>query len=118
MPDIPLNLGAIESTDARNVPLGAVQAPTPCPARLLPDVSQITTYYQNGQPACGGHAFAWFKSYLDFLNIRLTIPRSPRFTYDICKLIDGVPNVEGTTGEALFKSGRDYGIPQLSLYPN
>ncbi len=118
MPDIPLILGALESKDPRNVPLGAVQAPAPYPVRLKPDVSQVPTYYQNGQPACGGHALAWYKSYLDFLNLQLVIPRSPRFPYAIAKTLDGVPNVEGTTGEALFKTGRDYGLPQLSLYPN
>ena len=118
MPSLPLNLGGLRSTDPRNVPLGAVQAPAPYPATLKPDVSAVPTYYQNGQPACGGHAFAWFKSYLDFLNLQLAIARSPRFAYTIAKTLDGLPNVEGTTGEALFKGGKYFGSPDLSLYPN
>jgi hypothetical protein len=118
MPNLPLNLGALESKDPRNVPLGAVQAPTPYPIRMLPDVSAVPTYYQNGQPACGGHAGAWFKSYLDFLVLRLGIRRSPRFVYDICKLIDGLPNDEGTTLNAIFKAMRVYGVPENSLFPN
>jgi len=119
MPQPPvINLGALESKDPRNIPLGAIQAPSPYPVRLLPNVSQVPTYYQNGQPACGGHALAWFKSYLDFLNLQLAVARSPRAAYAIAKTRDGLPNVEGTTGEALFKTGRDFGLPQLSLYPN
>src|ERR1043165_1145627 len=118
MPSFPINLGGLESEDPRNVPLGAAQAPAPYPAKLTPDVSAIPTYYQDGQPACGGHAFAWFKSYLDFLNLQLAVARSPRFTYAIAKTLDGIPNVEGTTGEALFKSGKYFGTPDLSLYPN
>lgn len=118
MPDTPLNLGALESKDARNIPLGAVQAPASFPVRLKPDVSPVPTYYQNGQPACGGHAGAWFKSYLDFLNLQQGIARSPRFIYDWCKLVDGVPNDEGTTLNAIFKVLRDRGAPQLPLFPN
>jgi hypothetical protein len=117
-PHLPLNLGAIESKDPRNVPLGAVQTPTPYPVRLRTDVSKIPTYYQNGQPACGGHAGAWFKSYLDWLNLELPIARSPRFIYDWCKLVDGFPNDEGTTLNAIFKVLRDRGAPELSLFPN
>jgi hypothetical protein len=118
MPSPTLNLGALESKDPRNVPLGAVQAPAPFPSTSHLDVSAVPTYYQNGQPACGGHAGAWFKSYLDFLNLQKGIPRSPRFIYDICKLVDGIPNDDGTTLNAIFKTLRDYGAPDLSLYPN
>jgi hypothetical protein len=116
--DLNLNLGALESTDPRNIPLGAVQAPAPFPATSRLDVSAVPVYYQNGQPACGGHAGAWFKSYLDVLNLQLAIARSPRFIYDICKRDDGVPNDDGTTLNAIFKSLRDQGAPQLALYPN
>lgn len=114
----PLNLGAIESLDPRNIPLGAIQAPAPYPVRLHPDVSQIPTYYQAKQPACGGHAGAWFKSYLDFLSLMRAIARSPRAVYAVCKAIDGLPEAEGTTLNAIFRALRDYGAPELSLCPN
>jgi hypothetical protein len=116
--DLTLNLGALESKDPRNVPLGAVQAPAPFPATSRLDVSPVPTYYQNGQPACGTHAGAWFKSFLDFLNLRLAIARSPEFGYRIVKRDDGLPNVEGTTLNAIFKWLRDVGICRLDLCPN
>ncbi|HEY0141279.1 MAG TPA: hypothetical protein VGF48_10305 [Thermoanaerobaculia bacterium] len=118
MPDFPLNLGALESKDPRNIPPGAVQAPVPFPEEFHARFDEVPTYYQNGQPACGGHAGAYLKSYLDYLSLQLAVPRSPRQLYAICKLVDGLPEHEGTTLNAIFKALRDYGVPQLSLYPN
>lgn len=118
MPDFPLNLGALESEDPRNIPLGTVQAPVPFPEEFHARFDEVPTYYQNGQPACGGHAGAYFKSYLDYLSLQLAVPRSPRQLYSICKLVDGLPNEEGTTLNAIFKALRDYGVPELSLHPN
>jgi hypothetical protein len=118
MPDFPLNLGAIESKDPRNIPLGAVQAPVRFPEEFHARFDEVPTYYQNGQPACGGHAGAYLKSYLDYLSLQLAIARSPRQLYTICKLVDGLPDEEGTTLNAIFKALRDYGAAELSLYPN
>jgi hypothetical protein len=118
MPDVPLNLGAVVSEDPRNVPLGAVQAPVAFPDEFHALFAEVPTYYQNGQPACGGHAGAYYKSFLDYLSLQLAVRRSPRQLYAICKLIDGLPDEEGTTINAIFKALRDYGAAELSLYPN
>lgn len=78
----------------------------------------VTRYYQGGQPACSGHAGAWFKSYLDYLTLRLSIARSPRQIYSICKRDDGIPENEGTYLRQIFKTLKSTGVCELSLHPN
>jgi len=117
IPD-PNNLGALSSPrDDRDIKLGSVQVPQPVPFSFRPDVSAISRYYQGSQPACGGHAGAWFKSYLDYLNLQLNVERSPRFIYSICKRDDGYPG-EGTYLRQIMKTLTNVGACEMKFLPN
>ncbi len=111
--------GALESPqDSRDLPLGKVQAPVAVPTEFLPDYSALPIYYQNGVPACGGHAGAWLANGFQFIEDGKVVKLSPRFVYALCKKIDGIPATDGTYMRAIFKVLREYGVCEDKYFPN
>lgn len=115
----PLNLGAIErEPDARDINLGAVQAPITRPQEHFADVSQLPTYFQGNQPACGAHAGTWFKVRKDTRAAGTPANYSPKFAWNDIKTFDGYPLEVGTDMRSIFKSLKNTGACDYPLLPN
>lgn len=106
----PTKLGALQrKPDARDILLGAVQAPATIPATFIPDMSWFVRNYQGETTFCGEHAAAHLKAILDhnenptvnqrytprYGAIKLKTPGSP-----VC---DGYAPDAGTDMRSLFK---------------
>lgn len=120
MPDQEIqNLGALERTpDARDINLGMVQAPEPYPATFLEDVSNLPTYYQAKQPACGPHAGAWFMVRKVSREVEVPQDYSPKFGWIEIKTFDGYPLDAGTDMRSIFKWLKNIGPCDGYLLPN
>jgi hypothetical protein len=115
----PLNLGAIERTDdKRDIDLGAVQAPVTRPETNFSDVSQLPTYFQGNQPACGAHAGTWFKVRKDTRDTGTPANYTPKFTWNDIKTFDGYALEVGTDMRSIFKSLQKTGACDYALLPN
>lgn len=95
----------------------------------LPDVSKIKSFKyekidlvpilnQQGHGACVGHAEAVVKSVIDFEETGNLDVLSPAYLYGNCKLIDGIPDTDGTFPRIAGKVLVEKGIPSVTLYPN
>ncbi|HYK01299.1 MAG TPA: hypothetical protein VE974_06055 [Thermoanaerobaculia bacterium] len=116
---LPLILGAVERTeDKRDINLGAVQAPVTRPETHFSDVSNLPTYYQSHQPACGAHAGTWFKVRKDSRDTAAPANYTPKFTWNDIKTFDGYALEVGTDMRSIFKSLKNTGACDYPLLPN
>ena len=114
-----MNTGALSSPyDSRDIKVGKIEIDVNLPKEYLPDYSSFSVYYQNGQPACGGHSGAKAKEILDYFDTGEIKEYSPRFVYACCKFLDGIPNNDGTYLRAIGDALKKYGACDMSLYPN
>jgi hypothetical protein len=114
-----MNTGAIKSPeDKRDIQIGKIEISVKLPEEYLPDYSGFSIYYQNGQPACGGHSGAKAKEILDYFDTGEIKEYSPRFVYACCKFLDGMPYSGGTYLRAIGDTLKKYGACDMSLYPN
>ena len=123
------NTGAIIKTDPRNFKVKEVeeylpQAPT-IPPVYIPDLSKFPIFYQGKIGSCVGHAGAWLKMYLDYLDTKEIKETSPRFLYALAKKEDGIPKldgngveIEGTNPVMAGKILQKYGVATAKSYPN
>lgn len=96
--------GTPHTEDTRDYQLGKLQAPVPYPPVFKQENAwELPIFYQGNQPACGAHAGAWFKMFLDSYESK---PRnySPRFTWADIKSFDGIDPSLGTEIRAIMKS--------------
>jgi hypothetical protein len=111
------SLGGIPSPlDRRDFNIGAL-----APSQDIPESFSINIvlpdYYQNGQPACGGHAAAGMVSSFEAKELGTPTKVSPRFVYAWCKAIDGF-NGDGTYLRSILQTLQNKGAPKLELWPN
>ncbi len=111
------NFGAIESPkderDFKPEDLGTA-VPEVYPDSWIGDISMVPVYMQGKLPNCGGEAGIALYGILANDAEQL----SGRFDYDLDKTLDGVPEVQGTTGRAVMKEGQKYGYCLNSLFPD
>jgi hypothetical protein len=113
-----LNLGFLPSPkDKRDFRLGMIQAPSAIPEVYLPEYD-LPTYHQHKQPSCIGHAVAWMVTFLEWTELKVKTPLSPRFIYALAKRDDGIPNVDGTYYRQGLEEALKYGVSTEKLFPN
>jgi hypothetical protein len=111
-------LGAIHEENPNLHPLGAVQAPVPKPATLLPDqFFALAALMQYQTPKCGGYSLAQLLNYLEVLSGSQNAVLSGNFDYEFEKTVDGVPDQDGTTISAIGKAGAEVGCCLINLFP-
>ena len=73
---------------------------------------------QGDEGTCVGFATACgMKEYQEFLDYKKLVVLSPRFVYNECKKIDGMPEIEGTTIRAAMKVINKKGVCQEKFWP-
>lgn len=99
--------------------LGMLPAPTGVPDTYTPsEFYQLKALMQGKEPACGGFSLAQALQYLLFLQTRNPIALSPRFAYMAEKSLDGLPNEDGTTIQAIGKAAKNLGVCLDTLVTN
>ena len=73
---------------------------------------------QGDEGTCVGFATACgMKEYQELIDYKKLVELSPRFLYNECKKIDGLPEEEGTTIRAAMRVLRGRGVCQEKLWP-
>ncbi len=115
----PLGFGGIERrVDERDFELGAYQPPSTIPDVFLPNLSNLSVYYQGDYPTCGAHAGAFFNSKLQSDRVGTTKTLSPKYLWKQIKNIDGFPLEDGTDLTSILKSLAGTGDCDLTLMQN
>lgn len=90
-------------------------APAPAePTYSDPDFFSTPILMQGLSPECGGFSVAFALAYL----LKLQTPLSGSFTYAFEKTVDGVPDAQGTTINALGDAAQTAGSCLLNLFPD
>ena len=73
---------------------------------------------QGEEGVCVGFAtVTGMKEYQEFLDYKKLVLLSPRFVYNECKKIDGMPGLEGTTIRAAMQALESKGVCQEKFWP-
>ena len=92
--------------------------PVKVPARVDYTYRMSPVRDQGEEGTCVAFATAsGIKDYQEMIDYGKLVPMSPRFLYNLCKKIDGMPDEEGTTVRTAMKVLKGYGTCRESLWP-
>lgn len=99
--------------DIRDIQLATFQAPIILPYEYRSDISMLPVMDQKSWGSCVGQAEGTAIAYFDYLENK-NVDISRRFIYAKCKLIDGIPDLQGTypriAGSILSSIGATTGL--------
>lgn len=112
------NLGAHERTpDPRDHLIGSATAYTYPATKMQQAAFDAPIYYQGKRPACGAHAGAWAKMFLDILDGKPVTKRTPRYIWANLKR-DGTDVSAGTSMDRIFSTLQQYGADAFEPLEN
>lgn len=114
-------LGANPSPeDKRDIQFAQVSRVTPkaYPKDFELDLTGVPVLDQMTQPACVGFGGATEKIRQELVETLKLLDMNPRFLYALCKMLDGIPDVEGTYGRILMQVLKKYGVATTTYFPN
>lgn len=110
--------GAKRNPEKEGVPYlfaGAVSLPP----SLITNISILPVLDQAQQEACVGHAAANMVNFDYWKKTGLVPNLSPRWAYDVAKMVDGYPTGNGTSAAACVQGLHTYeGFATIATYPN
>lgn len=104
--------------DNRDIHLASAQAPVALPEEYITDISMIPVPNQRDKGTCVGQAEGQAMEFFEYKETGKFTEMSKRLLYKLCKMIDGIPDMQGTYPRSAAKILQEFGIAEAKLVPN
>lgn len=119
MAELKLTLGCLKDySDPRDIPMGLILPVIKLPENVDFSSAMTPVRDQGGEGTCVAFAsVVGVKEFLDSKEYSTDVFLSPRFVYAACKLLDGIPESEGTYPRVAMKVLQNKGVCLESCWP-